>query len=253
VIEARQPIFNVPAVIVALAVCLGLIQAMVEFVLSPQATETLLELFAFDPARYGAMVLPGQTLPGGVAADVWTFVTYALFHASWMHLIFNLIWLLAFGTPVARRFGPWRFLAFFAVTAAGGALAHLLTHLGEDVPVIGASAAVIGMMAAALRFVFQPGSPLGFPRADVADAYRVPAKPLGAVLREPRMLLFVLVWFGLNALVALPSFAMPGMTESVAWQAHIGGFVTGLVLFGWFDPTLPQRSEEPSQDESNPK
>jgi membrane associated rhomboid family serine protease len=158
-------------------------------------------------------------------------------HVNFTHLAFNLIWLVAFGTPVARRFGTWRFLAFFAFTAATGALAHLISHLGEDVPVIGASAAVLGMMAAAMRFVFQPGGPLGLLRLSEAETYRVPAKPLAALVRDPRLLMFGLAWFGLNALLGLPLFAMPG-TEgaSVAWQAHIGGFIGGLLAFAVFDP-----------------
>jgi membrane associated rhomboid family serine protease len=57
------------------------------------------------------------------------------------------------------------------------------------------------------------------------------------MLRDRRMLLFVLGWFGLNWLLGLPLFAMPGVGEvSVAWQAHIGGFVGGLLAFSAFDP-----------------
>jgi membrane associated rhomboid family serine protease len=199
-------------------------------------SEALLDLFAFDPLRYYATSEPDGPLPGGFAADVWTFVTYAFLHINLIHLAFNLTWLMAFATPVARRFGPWRFLALFAFTAATGALAHLICHIGENAPAIGASAAVLGMMAAALRFVFQPGGPLGFLRLSEAETYRVPAKPLGAMLRDPRMLLFVVVWFGFNALLGLPLFAMPGVEESVAWQAHVGGFVGGLLAFSAFDP-----------------
>ena len=140
----------------------------------------MLELFAFDPIRY-VTAAPGEALPGGVPAEIWTFVTHAFIHGSLPHLAFNLLWLIVFGTPVARRFGPWRFLAFFAITAAGGASAHLISHLGENVPAVGASGAVMGLMAASMRFVFQPGSALGFPRAAETDAYRVPAKPLGAI------------------------------------------------------------------------
>jgi membrane associated rhomboid family serine protease len=96
------------------------------------------------------------------------------------------------------------------------------------------------MMAAAMRFVFQPGGPLGFPRLSEAETYRVPAKPLGAMLRDRRMLLFVLGWFGLNWLLGLPLFAMPGVGQvSVAWQAHVGGFLGGLLAFSAFDPVPP--------------
>jgi membrane associated rhomboid family serine protease len=237
---AREPIFNIPPVVVWLAAGLCFIHLMVAFVLSADLSETLLELFAFDPLRYYSTVLLDGPLPGGVAADIWTFVTYGFFHINLTHLVFNLTWLVAFGTPVARRFGSWRFLAFFAFTAATGALAHLVTHIDENVPAIGASAAVLGMMAAAMRFVFQPGGPLGLLRLSEAETYRVPAKPLGAMLRDPRMLLFALAWFGLNALLGLPMFAMPGIEgTAVAWQAHIGGFVGGILAFALFDPVPP--------------
>jgi membrane associated rhomboid family serine protease len=235
--KTREPIFNVPAVVLGLVAFLCFVHAMVAFVLPVAASETLLEWFAFEPLRYGSALGPEGPLPGGWPAAIWTFVTYALLHVNFTHLAFNLIWLVAFGTPVARRFGTWRFLAFFAFTAATGALAHLISHLGEDVPVIGASAAVLGMMAAAMRFVFQPGGPLGLLRLSEAETYRVPAKPLAALVRDPRLLMFGLAWFGLNALLGLPLFAMPG-TEgaSVAWQAHIGGFIGGLLAFAVFDP-----------------
>jgi membrane associated rhomboid family serine protease len=235
--KTREPVFNIPPVVLGLAAGLCFIHVMVAFVLPADESETLLELFAFEPLRYYSTIELDGPLPGGVLADIWTFVTYAFLHVNFTHLVFNLIWLVAFGTPVARRFGTWRFLSFFAFTAATGALAHLISHVGEDAPAIGTSAAVLGMMAAALRFVFQPGGPLGFLRLSEAETYRVPAKPLGAMLRDPRMLLFVLVWFGLNALLGLPLFAMPGVEgESVAWQAHVGGFVGGLLAFAMFDP-----------------
>jgi membrane associated rhomboid family serine protease len=248
--KAREPIFNIPPVVLGLVVCLCLIHVMVAFVLPADESNTLLELFAFEPLRYYSGVELDEPLRGGFLASIWTFVTYAFFHANLTHLIFNLIWLVAFGTPVARRFGTWRFLAFFAFTAATGALAHLVSHMAENVPTIGASAAVLGMMAAAMRFIFQPGGPLGFPRLSETETYRVPAKPLGAMLRDPRILLFGLVWFGLNVLLGLPLFSMPGIEVSVAWQAHIGGFAGGLLAFSAFDPVAAAgATDAPSTDD----
>jgi membrane associated rhomboid family serine protease len=243
---AREPVFNLPPVVLGLVACLCLVHVLVAFVLPDSASEGLLELFAFAPVRYQASA--AVSLPGGLPAAIWTFVTYAFFHANLTHLGFNLIWLVAFGTPVARRFGAWRFLAFFAFTAAGGAAAHLVTHLDTGTPAIGASAAVLGMMAAALRFVFEPGGPLGLLRLSEAETYRVPAKPLGAMLRDRRMLLFVAVWFVLNALSALPWLALPGVDVNVAWQAHVGGFVAGLLGFAAFDPAPRMPSGETAVD-----
>jgi membrane associated rhomboid family serine protease len=248
--SARERVFNVPAVVVGLAAVLCFIHVMMTFVLSGDGREAVLELFAFDPLRYSGALADGPW-PGGMAANIWTFVTYAFLHANWIHLGFNLIWLVVFATPVARRFGAWRFLAFFAFTAAAGALAHLLSHLNENVPTIGASAAVLGMMAAAMRFVFQAGGPLGRLRLAEEETYRVAAKPLGAMLRDPRVIFFLLAWFGLNGLLALPELAMPGIEANVAWQAHIGGFVAGLLGFAAFDPAppLPTASDGPAEND----
>jgi membrane associated rhomboid family serine protease len=90
-------------------------------------------------------------------------------------------------------------------------------------------------MAAATRFAFQRGGPLSFRRAD-DDAYRVPALPLTRALREPSVIAFLAVWFGLNFVFGLWSTPLTGDNEVVAWQAHIGGFIAGLLLFSWFDP-----------------
>lgn len=214
-------------------------------VLTPAQDEMMLGLFVFDPLRYESSIFPGGTLPGGFGAEIWTFFTYAFIHASWIHYGVNAIWFLPFGSVVARRFGPWRFLAFFAVTAALGAFAHLIAYAGDNAPVVGASAAISGTMAGAMRFIFQPGGPLSFFHAGEEGDYRVPAIPLLGVLRDARVLLFLIVWFGINLLFGTSSMPMMGIApgETVAWQAHIGGFVGGLVLFSWFDPvSAPART-----------
>ena len=102
---------------------------------------------------------------------------------------------------MARRFGTLRFMFFFSVTVAAGALAHLITHSGDLSPMIGASAAISGMKGAATRFAFQPGGPLDFwrPRGDPPE--QTAAAPLWTALRNPRVITFVAVWFALNLLI----------------------------------------------------
>jgi membrane associated rhomboid family serine protease len=234
---------NVPGVVSATLLVLGLVHAVRELVLDPRAYVDVLLWFSFIPARYGpAAVMPG--LPRGLGVEIWTFVTYALIHGNLTHLVINAVWLLAFGSAVARRFGAWRFLLFFAVTAAAGAAMHLATHGHERAPMIGASAAISGFMAAAIRFVFQGGGPLGVWTRQELHAYHVPAAPLRAALSDPRILAFLAVWFGLNILLGLGSLSLAGEDERVAWQAHIGGFLAGLLLFPLFDPVRRRRIED---------
>jgi membrane associated rhomboid family serine protease len=188
-------------------------------------------------------------LPGGFGAQIWTFVSYALIHADIAHLGMNSLWFVPFGSAVARRFGTGRFLLFFAVTAAAGAGIHLAAHAGEVFPVIGASAAVSGLMAAATRFAFQPQGPVALWQQRDDSAYYVPALPLASALRDPRILAFLIVWFGLNLLFGLGSVPLVGAGQQVAWEAHIGGFLAGLLLFSLFDPVpRAQPLEESGED-----
>lgn len=234
----REPLFNIPSIVVALLGVLALIHGVREWFLTQDQDIWVLLEFAFIPARYDASPVLGGAFPGGYGAEVWTFGTYALLHGSWMHLGVNALWLLAFGSAVARRFGTSRFLVFFTVTAAAGAGMHLLTNAGSQAPMVGASASISGAMAAAMRFAFQRGGPLGLWGGREDDAYRVPALSLIGVFSDARVLLFLAVWFGINLLFGLGSFPVAGGDQSVAWQAHIGGFLAGLLLFSWFDPKL---------------
>jgi membrane associated rhomboid family serine protease len=233
----REPVFNIPPVMLGLLLVLALVHGVRTYVLTAEQSNEVLWLLAFDPIRYGGL-LPAADLPGGFGAQIWTFVTYSLLHASWVHLGVNAIWFVPFGTAVARRFGAVRFLLFFAVTAAAGAVAHLISYSGQNAPVIGASAAISGTMAGAMRFAFQRGGPLNFWRTGSEADYRVPAASLLRALREPAVMVFVVVWFGVNLLFGMSSLPFSGLAagEVVAWQAHIGGFVAGLLLFPWFDP-----------------
>jgi membrane associated rhomboid family serine protease len=202
--------------------------------------------FAFIPARYSTDPAVSGAFPGGFGADLWTFFTYAFLHADMLHIGLNLAWLIPFGTALARRFGALRYVLFMLVTAAAGALAQLVSSPGSPAPMIGASAAVSGAMAAAMRFIFQQHGPLETWRDGAGDgeAYRVPAAPLIAVLRDVRFLLFLGVWMGLNALFGLGAVSFgvePG--QQIAWQAHMGGFFAGLLLFTAFDPA-PHRGEK---------
>jgi membrane associated rhomboid family serine protease len=242
----REPIFNIPAIIVALLAALALVHIVRIYLFSSDQNIEFLLTFAFIPARYDASVL-GPAWPGGGGAEVWSFLTYSLIHADWMHYGVNAIWLLPFGTAVARRFGAYRFMAFFCVCAVAGALAHLATHAGDQALMIGASAAISGTMAGAMRFAFQRGGPLSFWRSGDHSDYQVPAVPLTGVLRDPSVLAFLVVWFGINLLFGVSTLPIPGVGahQVVAWQAHIGGFLAGLLLFSWFDPApnFPQSSD----------
>ena len=243
--QRHEPIFNVPPVVVATVVVLLLVHALRMWVFTEAQDTQFLLTFAFIPARYGANPEAGG-FPGSFGADLWTFFTYAFLHADLLHLGLNLAWLLPFGTALARRFGAWRYILFMLATSAAGAFAHLVSHWGALEPMIGASAAISGAMAAAMRFVFAQGGPLASFRGGGEPIHQLPAVPLLDTLRNPRFLLFLAVWLGLNALFGsgTVSFGTEAGQE-IAWQAHVGGFFAGLFLFNAFDPAVPRPELDP--------
>lgn len=231
----RERIFNLPASIVWSG---GVIVAihLARLALSDDADLALILATSFIPARYGDLA---TLLPGGVAARFWTPLTYALLHADWTHLAVNLFWMAAFGSAVARRFGAARFVVLAVVAALAGALAHFLAYPGDEGVMIGASAAVSGMTAAVVRFAFMPGGPLGTGRGQ-ANAFHLPAPPLQAVFGNRNALIFIAVWFAINLVFGVQGALLPGVGGAIAWQAHIGGFLAGFLVFGFIDP-VPRR------------
>ncbi len=252
----REKIFNVPGIVLAIIAALALIHGLRDYVLSDEQDALVILRFSFVPGRLTYLFDPGgmadsfEALSGAREESArfflgdggpqwWTLLTYAGLHADWIHFSVNSVWFAAFGTPVARRFGGVRFLALFAATAIAGALTHYALHRFDLSPVVGASAAVSGAMAAACRFIFQPNAPLGdgfgFGSSQAA-AYRQPALPISQVVMDGRVMPFIAMWFAVNFLFGI-SAAPLGLTDNpVAWEAHIGGFLAGLLLFRFFDP-----------------
>lgn len=230
----HEPILTLPGGLRAYIALLAIVYILSSAV-SPELEYWIVEAFGFIPKRYDSSPL-ATAFPGGSGAKVWTFVTYSLLHANLSHIGFNVLWLLPFGSAVARRFGAFRFFLFMAVTAVAGAVAHLVTHEHSIAPMIGASASVSGAMAAAIRFAFVRGSFLSFRNDDADAAAQVPALSLVRALQNPRVLAFLAIWFGVNIIFGTGSVAIGAEPGSVAWQAHIGGFLAGLVLFSLFDP-----------------
>lgn len=246
-VPKHQPIFNVPAVVLGLlAVCVAVHVARQLLSQSDNAWWTA--ALAFIPARFGPLY---EDLPGGSLARVTSFVTHMFVHGDATHLGVNGAWLLAFGTPVARRTSVLGFLALFGICGIAGALLYLAVNGVVVTLLIGASGAISGLMGAAFRFLYNgiDQGPRGF-----ADATRfAPLSTLAQTVRDRRVMTSVVIWSVLNVLLAMGA---AGLTDAggIAWEAHIGGFFAGLFLYGWFDapPPRPSRDEDIGLDQTDP-
>ena len=222
----RQPIFRAPSVVLAL---IGILAALhlARVSLPGDMADTIVAQYAFFPDHYGRAFLETRA-----ARPIWQglvpFLSYMGLHASWTHLVINCLWLLAFGPIVARRFGSVLLVAFFLVCGVAGALAYLAFNWASPNPVIGASGAIAGLMAAGMRML--PG------QAPWAHPGETPLAPMFS----RQILVFSALWTALNLLTAFTGLGMGGESGLIAWQAHLGGFAAGLLLCGPFDGLRPR-------------
>ena len=165
-------------------------------------------------ALTGGMVAPEVWLASLQRGTVLRFFTALFLHADWAHLAGNLVFLLIFGLPAERAMGAWRFLLLFLI---GGAVANVAAVLSIDAPdrvVIGASGAVSAVIGAYLAL---------FPTAQLGVV--VPLGLFWEVVKAPASVL-IGVWALLQVV-----FAYTGPTfGTVAWPAHIAGFLFGVVF-----------------------
>jgi membrane associated rhomboid family serine protease len=154
-----------------------------------------------------------QNIPYSPIPEPLTFITYMFLHAGWLHLISNMLFLWVFADNVEDAFGYFAFVLFYLLCGIAGALAHVMMSPNSIAPLIGASGAVSGVIGAYV---------LLYPRARIWILlfYRIPLR-ISAI--------WVLGgWFLLQVFSVLT--AGTDSDVQVAWWAHIGGFIAGLVI-----------------------
>lgn len=182
-----------------------------------------------EPFLYAYGVLPVRFLTVGGLGEWLTLFSSMFLHAGWWHLASNLLALFIFGDNVEDRMGHLRYLLFYLLAGAVAGLVHIYTNAGSSVPTIGASGAISGVLGAYIIL---------FPTARVITL--VPFFFLPWFVEVPA-LLYLGLWFLsqlLNGLFALGvGYQAYG---GVAWWAHAGGFVAGMLLVSLFARRRPQ-------------
>jgi membrane associated rhomboid family serine protease len=209
--DGSGPIVNTPPIVlIVIAVLIGIHAALVFGGRDWKIWS--LYAFALIPARFGGI----ERIEMIEGSQYWSLITYAFLHDGWAHVLLNSLWLLIFGTPVARQFGTLRFLAIALISTLGGALAMLAVFWGTTIIAVGASAAVSGLLAAAIPVMYgRPGVPLSF----------------SEFLHNRRAIIFMLVFLAMTLLTGVQG--LPGFADNahIAWEAHLGGFVAGLAAY----------------------
>ncbi len=178
-----------------------------------------------DPQITALRIALARYLTAEAPWTPWSWLSYAFLHGSWTHVVLNSVWLAAFATPVMKRAGAARSLALAVATALGGALAQWIADPLGVQPTIGASAVVSGFMGAAATFIFARPT---WPHTGPTGRW--------SFLAHRGVITFLGVWLAANLLFGVVAAPLGIGEGAIAWQAHIGGLLAGLVLFPLIDP-----------------
>jgi len=210
-----------PPVITLTLIVVNVLVFLYEVSLPEGALESLLLRGGVIPAREMQVL---REAPGALHLWFWPILTSMFLHGGWMHLVGNMLFLNVFGNGVENRLGHGRFLAFYLLCGAAASQAQVLMQPGSTVPMIGASGAISGVLGAFL--VLYPLSRI---------VVLVPVIFLPFFFEIPA-LIFLGFWF-LQQLVAGTLWTLNAEAAQgggVAWWAHAGGFLAGIVLLGIF-------------------
>lgn len=197
-----------PAVTVTL-ICLNALVFLTEINLGPHNLERVFQLWGIVPLRF--------THPR-LSANYFTLLTSMFLHGGWIHIVGNMWSLWIFGDNVEDRMGRVGFLSFYLLSGLMAGSGHILTNPGSPVPTVGASGAIAGVMGAYL---------LLFPHARVATL--VPIFFFIQIVHLPAIF-FLGFWFLTQIFSGAISLATSALNSSgVAWWAHVGGFVVGVL------------------------
>jgi membrane associated rhomboid family serine protease len=170
--------------------------------------------------QFGSPLDPARFLP---------LFTSMFWHGGWGHLLGNMLYLWIFGDNVEDRLGHGRFLLFYVGCGLAAALTQVALSPESTLPTVGASGAIAGVLGAYL---------ISFPRSRVLTLFIVWLVEIPAVA-------YLAIWFVMQLLSGVASLGQPDGMGGVAWWAHVGGFVAGIVAVAVFSPPArPPRVRE---------
>ncbi len=231
-ISDDNPTLRTPIMTYALLAALGAVWVLVQGAGFGEPLVASICNLGLIPGELTGLARVGTAIPIGERAfcvvdreqiNLITPLTSMFLHGGWMHLLGNALFLWVFGNNIEDSMGRFRFLVFYVLCGLVAAGAQVLTSPGSPVPMVGASGAISGVMGAYLVL---------YPRVPVRMLFfffifvRIIALPAWVVL---------LWWFGLQLLSGLPALSSIEASSGVAFWAHIGGFVAGVVLVKLFE------------------
>jgi membrane associated rhomboid family serine protease len=178
---------------------------------SESALQAFIQAWGVVPQEYST----AQDLPPTIPLPFWsTLLTSMFLHGGWMHLGGNMLYLWIFGDNLEKVMGAARFAIFYLVCGLAASFAHIVFGPGSSIPAVGASGAISGVLGGYL---------LLFPHNRVRVLTR------GGIAQVPALVVLGF-WIVIQLINGVGSVSATAETAGVAYMAHVGGFVAGLVL-----------------------
>jgi membrane associated rhomboid family serine protease len=229
-IRDSVPSRSVPIVTRAL-ILINVIVFFFELTFSQEGVEQLFYLFGLVPARFThpkwaeAVGIPLQSY--------WPILTHQFLHGGWFHIIANMWTLWIFGDNVEDRMGSFRFAIFYLLCGCIAGITHTLINPDSTVPSVGASGAIAGVLGAYLLFFPTARLVVMFPILFFPFFFDVPA------------VLYLGLWFLMQLFSGAAALGAPQEVGGIAFWAHIGGFISGILLCGLF--ARSRRQSQPDE------
>ena len=201
-----------PALVTFALIALNVLAFLIELAQpSPAALQSFIQARGVVPREYSA----AQDLPPTIPLPFWsTLLTSMFLHGGWMHLGGNMLYLWIFGDNLEKTMGAARFIIFYLVCGLAASFAHIVFGPGSNIPAVGASGAISGVLGGYL---------LLFPQNRIRVLTR------GGIAHVPAIVVLGF-WIVIQFINGIGSMATTSETGGVAYMAHIGGFVAGLLL-----------------------
>lgn len=226
----QSRIFNVPGIL------LGLAGATVFFFIALRlAPDRAAYIFEYSAAVSPERFMRGPEGNGGLLAMLSPLIAHMFVHASVSHLFMNTAFMLAFGAPVARRMGTDNalkstsafasaslFLTFYFLSGIFGSLFYIALHANQPIYLVGASGGVSGLLGGLVRFAFNRSTLFGPEHATISP------------LTSPSVISWSIVVIAMNIFIGVFGGGLVG-GASIAWEAHIGGYLFGLITYPFFE------------------
>ena len=204
-----------------------------ELSLSRESIIQLFYLFGVVPARFTDPEWAASI--GFPIGSYWSLLTHQFLHGGWLHIVANIWTLWIFGDNVEDRMGPLRFIIFYLVCGVLAALTQVLVTPDATIPSVGASGAIAGVLGAYLLF---------FPTARLIVLIPILFFPF---FFELPAVIFLVFWFFIQLFSGTAILASPQQVGGIAFWAHIGGFIAGMLLCRFFVRRPVRRRLQPDE------